>query len=222
MARKKHLINVHTGTGTTAPTNASLYLGEIAVQHTPENPALWIKMGTSESSTNYEKFIGETEINNEFHKTNHNIPYVVTNETGTTGRLHATCNELDQLTEGQSIILHLTCGTTTASTEGLASSCAIDLTLSDGSQTGYKIIYYGGTTKLTTHYAGGNDIRLTYHENLKIGTTTGLTGWWVEGNYYSSDGNYNVGNIYERRYAGNRLTRYQIIGVGEDERLYTL
>lgn len=62
MARKKHLINVHTSTGTTAPTNASLYLGEIAVQHTPNDPALWIKVGSDESSTDYEKFIGETEI----------------------------------------------------------------------------------------------------------------------------------------------------------------
>lgn len=66
MARKKHLINVHTSTGTTAPTSASLYLGEIAVQHTPNDPALWIKVGTSQSSTEYEKFIGETEITNLF------------------------------------------------------------------------------------------------------------------------------------------------------------
>ena len=62
MARKKHLINVHSGTGTTAPSNADLFLGEIAVQHTLTNPALWIKVGTSEDSNQYEKFIGETEI----------------------------------------------------------------------------------------------------------------------------------------------------------------
>lgn len=66
MARKKHLINVHTSTGTTAPTGASLYLGEIAVQHTPNDPALWIKVGTAETSTEYEKFIGLTEITNIF------------------------------------------------------------------------------------------------------------------------------------------------------------
>jgi len=62
MPRKKHLINVHTSTGTTAPTGASLYLGEIAVQHTPNDPALWIKVGTANTSTEYEKFIGLTEI----------------------------------------------------------------------------------------------------------------------------------------------------------------
>lgn len=64
MARKKHLINVHTSTGTTAPSGASLYLGEIAVQHTSGSPALWIKVGASEESTDYEKFIGRTEILN--------------------------------------------------------------------------------------------------------------------------------------------------------------
>ena len=64
MAKRKHLINVHTSTGTTAPTGASLYLGELAVQHTTNDPAIWIKMGASESSNSYEKFIGQTEINN--------------------------------------------------------------------------------------------------------------------------------------------------------------
>ena len=64
MVRKKHLINVHTSTGTTAPSGASLYLGEIAVQHTSGSPALWIKMGATEESTDYEKFIGQAEILN--------------------------------------------------------------------------------------------------------------------------------------------------------------
>lgn len=63
MARQ-HIINVHTSTNTEAPSGASLNLGEIAVQHTLENPALWIKVGSGETSEVYEKFIGLTEINN--------------------------------------------------------------------------------------------------------------------------------------------------------------
>ena len=62
MAKRKHLINVHTSTGTTAPTGASLYLGEIAVQHKATDPALWIKVGAAESSTQYEKFVGEKAV----------------------------------------------------------------------------------------------------------------------------------------------------------------
>lgn len=62
MAKRKHIINVHTSTGTTAPTGASLYLGEIAVQHKATDPALWIKVGAAESSTQYEKFVGEKAV----------------------------------------------------------------------------------------------------------------------------------------------------------------
>ena len=284
MARKKHLINVHTNTGNTAPSSANLYLGEIAVQHTSGSPALWIKVGSSESSTAYEKFIGKTEITNllddtkilgsgytysgipyvnssttiadaysaltseviddeyvmssalnylndnieelcgitmdlaeelldldelsasvvsnktsleelsagtlyEFRLTNHNIPYVVQSGdiyTGTSARCEAVCDEISELKEGQSIILHLKRGTTTASTNGLTSAFGLNLTLSGGTETGWKTVYYGGLTKVTTHYGGGNDIRLTYHENLTISGTTGLTGWWIEGNYDSN------------------------------------
>ena len=64
MPRKKHIINVHTGTGTTAPVEADLFLGEIAVQHTSGDPAMWIKVGDSEESDVYEKFIGETAVVN--------------------------------------------------------------------------------------------------------------------------------------------------------------
>ena len=84
MPRTKHIINVHTSTGTTQPTSANMYLGEIAVQHTPNDPALWIKVGNDESSTTYEKFIGETEILNIINSNNilgsgytySGIPYV--------------------------------------------------------------------------------------------------------------------------------------------------
>ena len=63
MANRRHVINVHTSTSTVAPRNdADLRLGEIAVQHTSGSPALWIKMGESASSQDYEKFIGQTEI----------------------------------------------------------------------------------------------------------------------------------------------------------------
>lgn len=62
MTKRKHIINVHTSTGTTAPTGASLYLGEIAVQHKATDPALWIKVGAAESSTQYEKFVGEKAV----------------------------------------------------------------------------------------------------------------------------------------------------------------
>lgn len=63
MAKRQHVINVHTSSGIEAPSSGvNLQLGEIAVQHTSGSPALWIKMGESASSQDYEKFIGQTEI----------------------------------------------------------------------------------------------------------------------------------------------------------------
>ena len=64
-------------------------------------------------------------------------------------------------------------------------NATLNLTLSDGSTTGAVPCYYGGVTRLTTHYAGGNAIELTYRENVTIGYTTIEKGWWANANYYS-------------------------------------
>ena len=220
--RKKHLINVHTGTGTTAPTNASLYLGEIAVQHTPENPALWIKMGTAESSTDYEKFIGETEIYNEFHKTSHNIPYVIQSGdtyTGSTGNYTASTDELTELVDGQSIIFHPKRNSNTASTYS-ASTCSLNLELADGTMTGAKPIFLYGNTKVTTHIRGCSDIKLTYHENATVSATTGVSGWWVDF-YYDANTDVRAHNLYyanaQRTITGSTLGRYRMMLSSPDE-----
>ena len=89
MPTRKHIINVHTGTETGVPTGATLYLGEIAVQHTPDNPGLWIKMGTSEESSTYEQFIGKTEVQKLVDNSNtlgsgytySGLPYIVSSTT---------------------------------------------------------------------------------------------------------------------------------------------
>lgn len=63
-------------------------------------------------------------------------------------------------------------------------NATLNLTLSDNTTTGAINCYYGGTSRLTTHYGAGNVIRLTYRENVSIaGSDTLYTGWWAEGNY---------------------------------------
>lgn len=77
-------------------------------------------------------------------------------------------------------------------------NATLTLTLSDGSNTGAIPCYYSGTTRLTTHYAAGNAIHLTYRENVTIGTTTIAKGWWADANYNTND------NTYDRiRYNNN-------------------
>lgn len=102
------------------------------------------------------------------------IPYVATTNMAAGAALTGVCPELTELTEGQSIILHLSYPAGTNAT--------LNLTLADGTTTGAKNLYYGGTTRLSTHYAPGNDIRLTYHEGISIAGSGLYTGWWAEGN----------------------------------------
>lgn len=102
------------------------------------------------------------------------IPYVATTNMAAGAALAGVCPELTELTEGQSIILHLSYPAGTNAT--------LNLTLADGTTTGAKNLYYGGTTRLSTQYAPGNDIRLTYHEGISIAGSGLYTGWWAEGN----------------------------------------
>lgn len=72
-----------------------------------------------------------------------------------------------------------------------SSNATLNLTLSDGTETGAKPLYYGGTTRINTHYPAGSVIHLTYRTNVTIGTTTIAEGWWA-------DANYDSGNTYDR------------------------
>lgn len=77
-------------------------------------------------------------------------------------------------------------------------NATLTLTLSNGSKTEAIPCYYSGTTRLTTHYAAGNVVHLTYRENVTIGTTTIAKGWWADANYNTND------NTYDRiRYNNN-------------------
>ena len=63
------------------------------------------------------------------------------------------------------------------------SNVTLNLTLSDGSATGAIPCYFGGTTRLGTQYAAGNVVRLTYRENVVIGSVSIPKGWWADANY---------------------------------------
>ena len=63
------------------------------------------------------------------------------------------------------------------------SNVTLNLTLADGSATGAIPCYYGGTTRLGTQYAAGNVVRLTYRENVVIGSASIPKGWWADANY---------------------------------------
>ena len=64
-------------------------------------------------------------------------------------------------------------------------SATLNLTLANGTTTGAKNCYYSGATRLSTHYAAGNAIHLTYRVNANVNGTS-YTGWWADANYDSN------------------------------------
>lgn len=92
-------------------------------------------------------------------------------------------------------------------------NATLNLTLPDGTTTGAINCYYSGASRLTTHYAAGNVIHLTYRVNANVNGTN-YTGWWADANYDS--------NTYDRiKYnqsfkAKVAINKYNFIGAWED------
>ncbi len=64
-------------------------------------------------------------------------------------------------------------------------SASLNLILSGGGTTGAIPCYYSGSSRITTHYAAGNAIHLTYRVNANVNGTN-YTGWWADANYYTN------------------------------------
>lgn len=84
-------------------------------------------------------------------------------------------------------------------------SATLNLTLANGTTTGAKNCYYSGANRLTTHYAAGNAIHLTYRINANVNGTN-YTGWWADANYDS--------NTYDRIRFNNSVTAKSAITSG--------
>lgn len=123
---------------------------------------------------------------------------IVGTQTGTTASWTGNAS-FPQLKDGMQILYWLP---TTS-----ASNATLNLTLSGGGTTGAIPCYYSGTTRIGTHYAAGNAIRLVYRENVTIGGTTIAKGFWA-------DANYDSGNNYDRIRSYQSLTAVGAIAAG--------
>lgn len=113
-------------------------------------------------------------------------PFIIGTQTAATGSWTGVA-PFSSLTDGQKITYWLPYAG--------SGNATLNLTLSTGSATGAKNCYYGGTTRITTHYPAGSAVRLIYQSAAKVGSST-YEGWWA-------DANYDSGNTYDRvRYAG--------------------
>lgn len=97
-------------------------------------------------------------------------------------------------------------------------NATLNLTLANGTTTGAINCYYSGASRITTHYAAGNAIHLTYRVNANVNGTN-YTGWWADANYDSN-------NTDRVRYQSNikcnasaKITSERLI-VGKSDNLY--
>lgn len=80
--------------------------------------------------------------------------YIESTQTGTTAAWTGTTNELDAITEGTQIMYHLQ--------QTSAANVTLNLTLSNGTTTGAKDVYFVDTTRLGTQFAKNSMIGLIY------------------------------------------------------------
>ena len=141
-----------------------------------------------------------------------NIPYVVGTQTVTTASWTGVADTVETLYDGLSIRYWLP---RTSST-----NVTLNLTLKDGSTTGAIPCYYGGTTRLTTHYPAGSFVMLTYVLNQLINGVA-YTGWWAKADYDSGTESYTV-RWNSTHQVGAALYSYKIVMFGTDGKLYPL
>ena len=105
-----------------------------------------------------------------------NTEVIVGTQTASTGAWTGVAC-FSELKDGQQIVYWLPY-------EG-SGNATLNLTLANGTTTGAKNCYYSGATRLSTHYAAGNAIHLTYRVNANVNGTN-YTGWWADANYDSN------------------------------------
>lgn len=122
---------------------------------------------------------------------------IVGTQTAATGAWNGTAS-FSSLNDGQQILYWLPYNST--------GTVTLNLTLSNGTATGDIPCYYSGTTRLSTHYAAGNAVHLTYRVNAIVGGAQ-YTGWWANANYDT--------NTYDRIRFYNLITAQAAVDAGK-------
>lgn len=149
----------------------------VAVYNVKNASELVAQLGITAGKIAYKNANGTYDV---YHSGNcdGNIPFVVGTQTAATGTWTGTTSFISSLSDGQTIRYWLPYAG--------SGNATLNLTLSDGSTTGEKNVYWRGTTRLTTHFPAGSLILLTYRSAGDVNGTT-YEGWWAHADYDSGN-----------------------------------
>ena len=163
-------------------------------------------------------------------------PFIIGTQTAATRFWTGNCPELSELRDGQQITYWLPYayksekavdkGITAAEltpTETITDAYSNDwlkLTLADGTDTGWIPCYYGGTSRMTSHYGAANAIHLTYRQGYSSSIPRG---WWGDANYNTNTNDTaRYVQYYNTILTGEALVASSLIGAHEDGKYYQL
>lgn len=140
---------------------------------------------TSRISETEQDVSGFKQTVSETYAVKSSIPeFIVGTQTSSTNSWQGKSNNINSLSDGQQITYWLPYN-------GNGQNVTFNLLFENDTSSGDIPVYYDGTSRLTTEYTNGNIIHLVYRENVIVGDTQILNGWWANANYDS-------GNTFDR------------------------
>lgn len=139
-------------------------------------------------------------------------PFIIGTQTAATYAWTGNCPELSELKDGQQITYFLpysvagnqiTASYTTISSGAVTNvgGASLTLTLANNVSSGQIPIWYGsGMSRVTSHYAYGSVLHLTYREDVTMSGTYYIDHGWF------ADANYNTDTVYSRTLDGGFIT----------------
>lgn len=143
---------------------------------------------------------------------------IIGTQTASTGSWTGKSNYINALYDGLTIKYYLPYAG--------SGNATLNLTLADNTTTGAINCYYGGNSRLTTHFGAGSLIILTYFSAGSIsvsGTATTDARWYAQSQYDTNDTGYYHRKIYPNMKAGsNTIYPYTVIMQNKDGRWESL
>ena len=165
-----------------------------SINQTPESITIDANKVNLVGNVSFNMF--NTALQDEFNDVkNNSIETIVGTQTAATRLWKGTSTSMTELVDGTQIAYWLPYG---AKAEDISSvlpnasdrtsdytNVYLQLTFANNTTSDWTPVYYGGTSRLTSHYGAGSSLRLIYRKNAIINGSK-YTGWWAETQYYSN------------------------------------